>query len=333
MGNEAVLLFFVLSGFVLSLPAVTGKPQRYSTFLIRRVFRIYAPYLVALAASIAGAFWLHGIVTRSEWFHGAWSELVDWQVVWQHLLFLGNYDYGQFDNPIWSLVHEMRISLVFPFLCAAVLHLRREWALFFALGLSTAAVLLEVKPFLIDAQLANSLHYAAFFILGILLARYRFALGAWFSGFRKPTQIWILVAVLWLFLFAGPQAASKLLVHFSHGWLWWPIPDWISAFGASCLIIVSMSFEGLKRFLHWRPVHFLGEISYSLYLWHFIVMLYCVHLLYGRIPLGAILCLIFVLSLVVSWCSYRWIEVPCIAVGRRLGNMRRLRPVGAEPYM
>ena len=31
-GFEAVILFFVLSGFVLSLPAVDGKPQTYLTF-------------------------------------------------------------------------------------------------------------------------------------------------------------------------------------------------------------------------------------------------------------------------------------------------------------
>ena len=44
-GPEAVILFFVLSGFVLSLPAVNGRPQTYPTFITRRIFRIYVPYL------------------------------------------------------------------------------------------------------------------------------------------------------------------------------------------------------------------------------------------------------------------------------------------------
>jgi peptidoglycan/LPS O-acetylase OafA/YrhL len=52
-GNGAVILFFVLSGFVLSLPAVAGRPQKYIVFLIRRIFRIYLPYLAALAVAVA----------------------------------------------------------------------------------------------------------------------------------------------------------------------------------------------------------------------------------------------------------------------------------------
>ncbi len=40
-GHQAVLVFFVLSGFVLSLPYWQGNPPGYGTFLIRRFCRIY----------------------------------------------------------------------------------------------------------------------------------------------------------------------------------------------------------------------------------------------------------------------------------------------------
>ena len=80
-GTEAVMLFFVLSGFVLSLPTVNGRPQTYFTFLIRRIFRIYVPYLAALLVWVVGAFWLHGIITRSDSFHQYWSEPVNWHLV------------------------------------------------------------------------------------------------------------------------------------------------------------------------------------------------------------------------------------------------------------
>jgi len=326
IGFEAVLLFFVLSGFVLSLPAVTGKPQRYSTFVIRRVFRIYVPYLAALAVSVAGALWLHGAVTRSDWFNKSWSEAVNWQLVGRHLLFVGVFDTNQFDNPIWSLIHEMRISLVFPLLCALVLRIGTRRSLALALGLSCAAILFELRPFVIDGDLTGSLHYAAFFVLGILLARHRTRLGAWLSRRRKLTRTLALVAALVIFLFAGPQ----ILQHFSrpsHYWRNKPFSDWITALGAGGLIIISLSSAICKRFLFWKPIRFLGKISYSLYLWHFIVMLYCIHLLYGKMPLGAILCLVLVLTFPVSWCSYRWIELPSIALGRRLSDIRLTRPV------
>src|SRR3954469_10054060 len=40
-GSEAVVLFFVLSGFVLALPFVEGRAGTYRAFLIRRALRIY----------------------------------------------------------------------------------------------------------------------------------------------------------------------------------------------------------------------------------------------------------------------------------------------------
>ena len=49
------MLFFLLSGFVLSVPYLRGKGQAYPVYLIRRILRIYAPYLAALALAVAGA--------------------------------------------------------------------------------------------------------------------------------------------------------------------------------------------------------------------------------------------------------------------------------------
>ena len=47
--HEAVIFFFVLSGFVLALPFLSG-PVRYRAFLAKRVCRIYLPYYAALVS-------------------------------------------------------------------------------------------------------------------------------------------------------------------------------------------------------------------------------------------------------------------------------------------
>src|SRR5436305_607603 len=53
-GPEAVLLFFVLSGFVLALPFVEGRAGGYLPFLVRRAFRIYpAAWLMAAVSALA----------------------------------------------------------------------------------------------------------------------------------------------------------------------------------------------------------------------------------------------------------------------------------------
>jgi peptidoglycan/LPS O-acetylase OafA/YrhL len=329
LGAEAVILFFVLSGFVLSLPAINGKPQTYPTFITRRIFRIYVPFLVALAVSVAGASWLHGAVTRSGWFLLSWSEPVRLWLVVQHVLFLGNYDTFQFDNPIWSLVYEMRISIVFPWLCAFVLRLKSQWGCLLAVSFSIFSI--EVARLFVEPNvraLAYTVGYAAFFVLGITLARERRSIAVWFNNLPGPARPTFGAVSLLIFAFAGPlfNYLTRRLIHQDIR----SIIPWTSAVGACGLVIVSMNSRSLKSFLDWAPIHWLGEMSYSLYLLHFVVLLYCVHLLYGRIPLPAILLLSLIVGLVVSRVSYLYIEVPSMNLGRKLGNKFSRAPILAE---
>src|SRR5271168_2262717 len=74
-GSEAVILFFVLSGLVLSLPYLRGKGKPYPIFLKRRVLRIYGPYLAAIVVSIGGSYIWHGHHPYiGEWGSSFWSE-------------------------------------------------------------------------------------------------------------------------------------------------------------------------------------------------------------------------------------------------------------------
>ena len=70
-----------------------------------------------------------------------------------------------------------------------------------------------------------------------------------------------------------------------------------------------------------RPLVFLGRISYSLYLFHLIVILALVNGLYGHAPLMFILFLAGALSIVTAWCAYRFVEVPAMNLGRRLSGL------------
>src|SRR3954471_9896348 len=49
---EAVLVFFVLSGFVLALPFLEGRAGSYRAFLVRRAFRIYPAAWAAAGAAM-----------------------------------------------------------------------------------------------------------------------------------------------------------------------------------------------------------------------------------------------------------------------------------------
>jgi peptidoglycan/LPS O-acetylase OafA/YrhL len=53
-GNAAVIFFFLLSGFVLSLPFVGGeKPLTLTAFYTKRIFRIYPAFIFAILFSLA----------------------------------------------------------------------------------------------------------------------------------------------------------------------------------------------------------------------------------------------------------------------------------------
>lgn len=327
-GAEAVILFFVLSGFVLSLPAVDGRPQSYFTFVTRRIFRIYVPYLAALAVSVAASMYLYGHSTGNNWVHTYWSGPVQWRVVWHHVMFLGVFNTDRLDPPIWSLVHEMRISLFFPFLCAIVLRFRNRWSLALALILVAASTAMDkLHGFQTATSIADTLHYTPMFILGIYLARERVSIAGWFSRLTRPARVLLGVGCILLFAFAGLlfNLWAEQTMHLGLR----VITHWLTALGAGGIIVVCLNSRSCKRILHWPPIRLLGQMSYSLYLIHFIVLLCCVSLLFGRIPLPAILSLALVLSIAVSWLSYLWIEKPSMNLGRRLSNAFR-SPAGAR---
>jgi peptidoglycan/LPS O-acetylase OafA/YrhL len=317
-GAEAVILFFILSGFVLSIPAIESRAQSYPVFVVRRIFRIYFPYLVALSAAILCDALLHGHITQSEWFNQSWNENIDWRLVAQHVLFIGKYNTNQFDNPVWSLVHEMRISLIFPFLCALVLKLKPAQSLAFAAALSCTA-LIVVNLFSIQGlfnPFIYTLHFIAFFVLGIYLARKRERISAALRQLSKLKRAACFVLAALLYIYGGifSDGVARLLTSYNTVF----ITEWMTALGAAGLVALSLSSRSIQRVLLWRPVHILGEMSYSVYLLHLIVLFALIHLLYGKLPVLLIDALCLVITLAVSWGFYRQIEIPLITLGRRL---------------
>jgi peptidoglycan/LPS O-acetylase OafA/YrhL len=61
-------------------------------------------------------------------------------------------------------------------------------------------------------------------------------------------------------------------------------------------------------------------MSYSVYLIHFIILLYLVHLFYGRVPLLVIIVSCLVISLAASWQFYHFVEKPFMRLGRAVSG-------------
>lgn len=109
-GQEAVLVFFLLSGFVI-FANERDRSARPRGYYLRRLRRIYPPMLVAMAVSTA--LWGLGLIDPSPTWQSAFGTLFALQDI-SFLKpgvitdpYLGN-------DPLWSLSYEIFFYLIFP---------------------------------------------------------------------------------------------------------------------------------------------------------------------------------------------------------------------------
>jgi peptidoglycan/LPS O-acetylase OafA/YrhL len=313
-GHAAVGIFFVLSGYVLAQSLARTASVTYAQFIVRRVCRIWLPFVAAIL--VAAALYIcvePKPLPGHAWLNGSWNEHLSVKVLVGHLLMIGTPSLESLDSPMWSLVHEMRLSLVFPLLVLAVT-LRPRPMLAATLA---ALIVLSSRHFMAaigavsDANEASALffslcetaRYSAFFVLGILLAQHPAVLGS----IRAPKAIlWCLTfALLWIPYVAG-------------------IVDLAYAVGAFLLIALCLQSAMAHTLLAHPVPHFLGKISYSLYLLHLPIILAFEHVMYGKVNEWLILALGIGVALLAATISYRYVELPSIRLGKLFAERVRL---------
>ncbi|NDU92662.1 MAG: acyltransferase, partial [Ferrovum sp.] len=176
-------LFFVISGFVFA-PYLFGRLLKPIPFFIRRLFRIYPLYVLALVC-YAGLRWVHGAPT--DYF-------------FTHLFFLQttqSLDIAFYYNPaFWSLPPEVEFYLVLPLL--AVLMHRGAWFAWIAV----AALLVHVMVALEFPLHLDPAHPGLFALLSVhlpgLLVEFFIGACAWLLVRKQPTPF-----VRWGLLVAG----------------------------------------------------------------------------------------------------------------------------------
>jgi peptidoglycan/LPS O-acetylase OafA/YrhL len=268
-GWFGVDVFFVLSGFLLTQQAIAddrrrgergGRAPGYGAFLSRRILRVFPAYYACLTALILfPAF-------RGEPYVPA-PTTPDLAL---HLVMMHNAVSAYLptiNGVFWSLPFEFQFYLVMPLLAIAVLRGRTGTLLALALATSLAARaivvvsgsgrMLELLPFRIDEFVAGmaaaalatdpraARHRGALFGAGFALL---FAMAAYFGARRIP---W------WT-----PD-------------LWPTVRTWCVA-GGTALMLAGLA-RGARtgtRVLGHPAVVWLGEISYSIYLWHLPVLVY-----------------------------------------------------------
>lgn len=321
-GHEAVIIFFLLSGFVLALPYTINKKPVYRSYIVKRICRIYLPYIVSILIGSVCFMLLSGREVKvTDWINNLWTTPINMKVILNHIFFLGDYQ-SSINFVTWSLIHEMRISIIFPLLMILVMKYNWKTNIFICMFLTV--IYYVINEFLktvgyIDFShnsYQRTIHYVGIFMIGALLAKNRDQL---INVWRNKKFMFKLV-----FLVIGIMSYTNT---------WWGIKrvpyihleviqDWGIALGGSIFIISSLSSNKIRNFLLLKPVHFLGQISYSLYLLHGIVLLSTIHALYGLIPYSFLILLVLIGSIALASLSYYFVERPSIAIGRKLTSVK-----------
>ncbi|MFH6999049.1 acyltransferase family protein [Flavobacterium sp. FlaQc-57] len=299
-GDGAVTLFFLLSGFVLALPYITKKKDfNIGTFYIKRVFRIYPAFILAILFSYFlkhSLFKPLNIIDYSPWINEFWNwdfkEVPFAEYINTFILVGFSFNFKLFIPVIWTLRLEMIISLILPFFIIIALRNKLVYNL----------IILLILFYIRDGVIAV-------FYLGILMAIYLEYILNFLNRITNKFYILILFTT-GLFLYTSRFSLDFILDNQNKAHLF------LTTLGCSIFLVLSMKNGVCKKILNLRPIQFLGEISYSLYLLHFPVILIACSFFSGNII--TVFCTSLFVTILLSYLSYKFIELPFISLGRKI---------------
>ena len=308
---HGVDVFFVISGFVITHSIGEAKVDGLfaGRFAPRRSLRLDPPYWASIAMTLAI------IILRQHIGHDA-PAMPSLPQIFAHLFYLqGILGFEQINIVCWTLCLEVQFYLIFIVLImlsdalwsneSSRPGVVRAWgtAGAFVFSLLWAGAILSTPAF-ITTWFGPHWHK---FLIGALIWY------AW-SGYLPRYMLYAPVLLLGLVISLhrhGPQTLNALV---NQG-LW-------SGLATACLFVIAAKFDGFYRWLSWRPLQFLGLISYSLYLVHLPLIAIVRGIqtrVFGTSAAGAISCsvMIVIMSIVAGWIMNLLIERPSIRLASR----------------
>jgi peptidoglycan/LPS O-acetylase OafA/YrhL len=328
-GNFSVCIFFVLSGYVLTQKyfqmrddsiIISGALRRY----IRLFIPVFATVMLSFLLASAGLYRYYietMMVSAGSNYRHYWTftpDLLDAvkQAVWNSFFLGGNIYY----NPVlWTMTIEFYGSMLVFTMALLFGSLRNRWTFYLA------ATMLFL----------NSYYLA--FVIGMVLADVFNNKSPVLQVFKTGNKI-VLFIILVSGLFIGsypisPLTNDSLYTFLNNGFFETPKVTY-HIIGAGMVMYTLLNSQGLQNVFSSQVPVFLGKISYSLYLIHFLVIssftcaLFLV--LYPVLSYGTAVLISCALSLLLiiplSYLFYKYIDMAGVELSKvfyiRLVNSR-----------
>jgi peptidoglycan/LPS O-acetylase OafA/YrhL len=329
-GRGAVLIFFVLSGYVLTLPFTSRSRGFGAGYFLQRWLRIGVPYLVMTTVVMTASVWLSQLPSQSRWpaimFDRAptISDVINWGTL------IGTPNVAAFNSVVWTLVVEIRLSMLLPLV---ILAYRRFGVLPVLAVIFAAALVNDIytigQPYegsmMASLSPLSTLHFLPLFAVGSALAmgRVRISSIRWLAEPAVRLTLLLLALTVYVHGHAWAEASTPVTPQLTARTML--TEDYIV--GAAGALLVALVAVGVgSGLLTSRPVLALGKASYSLYLWHLPVLVGCCLLLTPAVGIVWAAVVGVAVAAVVTALSYRFIETPV----QRIVRARRIA-TGSRP--
>ena len=248
-GGIGVYIFFVLSGYLMATK-VKDPPLKFAMDRMRRIYP---------------TFWISVLVAGSL----VWAMYGVFGATWPLLLLMPFGEKPQMSLPYWTLYYEMAFYAFIFFLMIVA----KRWVIPLALALLAASYWFWRRPYTVDMQFPDLSQlfltiYAVFFFAGILV----YVLNL--QSFNIPA-VYFAISIGFItistFFYYLPG------IHFLPVWLQVDGFYLTKAFGgffAVCAALVWVPSGLFGRFLHW-----IGNLSYGVYLAHLVAIQAVVYVL------------------------------------------------------
>lgn len=288
MGSFGVSVFFVLSGFLLARPfwlaLDRGEPMpSLGIYALRRAARILPGFWLALVVSLVLSITVSGSALDGEQvirFLAGFFLVSDWH--WVTLFPVNN------NGPLWSIGFEVTSYVLLPFCLAALFAFgakgwgaRLAWIGVIGLVLALHWMVVQWAPIdevergwnhgLVGGAKAwmprfNPIGFFGIFALGALAAGVQVKLASLRHWAFDLVGVLAVIGAGWVMAaHIGGLNEGFGFLDIPYGYPWMPL-----AIGVALVALPSSVLAG--RLLDNRVSRFIAEISFGIYIWHFLVI-------------------------------------------------------------